>query len=101
MRHLNIIGPQVRRLRSNKEWSQIDFAIRLVWVSDDDLMFLSRALGVSTEELYPDFIRGAKKLYDAITSSKASRFGSLIIGTLSGSLLGAGALHFVSSVASV
>jgi len=126
MRHLNIIGPQVRRLRSGKEWSQNDFAIRLqilgmehatrckvskiesrlVWVSDDDLMFLSRALGVTTEELYPDFIRGAGrtgkgKLFDAITSSKASRFGSLVIGTLSGSLLGAGALHFISSVASV
>lgn len=130
MRHLNIIGPQVRRLRSGKEWSQNDFAIRLqilgmehatrckvskiesrlVWVSDDDLMFLSRALGVTTEELYPDFIRGAGragkgKLYEAITSSKASRFGSLVVGTLGGalcgSLLGAGALHFVSSVASV
>ncbi len=128
--HVNIVGPQVRRLRSSKEWSQNDLAIklqilgmehatrckvskieaRLVWVSDDDLIFLSRVLGVTTEELYPDFIRragrmGKGKLYEAITSSKASRFGSLVIGgfsgALSGSLLGAGALHFLSSVASV
>lgn len=126
MRHLNIIGPQVRRLRNKREWSQNDFAIklqllgmeeatrckvskiesRLVWVSDDDLLYLSRTLGVPVEELYPDFIRSAKKLYEAIAASKASRFGSLVVGFGMGlsmglsscTQLGAGALHVASKV---
>jgi len=126
--HVNIVGPQVRRLRSGKGWSQNDLSIklqllgmehatrckvskieaRLVWVSDDDLIFLSRALGVGIEALYPDFIRDAKRLYEAIATSKASRFGSLIVGAfagslmaslggvLSSSLLGAGMHHYLS-----
>lgn len=61
-RNLNIIGPQIRRLRNAMGWSQNCFAIKLqllgmeaatrkkvakiesreVWVSDDDLLFISR-----------------------------------------------------------
>lgn len=119
--HFNVVGPQVRRLRSGKGWSQNDLAIklqilgmayatrakiskiesRLVWIADEDLIFLSRALGVSTEDLYPDFIRGAKRLYEAICTSKASRFGAFIFGLLSCSQLGAGALEFAFNLASV
>ena len=119
--HFNVVGPQVRRLRSGKGWSQNDLAIklqilgmayatrakiskiesRLVWIADEDLIFLSRALGVSTEDLYPDFIRGAKRLYEAICTSKASRFGAFIFGLLSCSQLGAGALEFAFNFASV
>lgn len=94
-KHFNVIGPQVRRLRSSRGWSQNDLATklqilgmenasrvkvakiesRLVWIADEDLIYLSRALRVSTEELYPDFIRTAKRLYDAISMSKASPYG--------------------------
>ncbi|OJV23484.1 MAG: hypothetical protein BGO12_22045 [Verrucomicrobia bacterium 61-8] len=120
-KHFNVVGPQVRRLRSAKEWSQSELAIklqilgmetatrirvskiesRLACVSDDELIYLSRVLGVSTEELYPDFIRAAKHLYDAICMSKASRYGAFILGLLSCSKFGAGAVHFAVSLASV
>jgi len=121
MRNLNVVGPQIRRLRSQRGWSQNDFAIklqilgmeeasrckvskiesRLVWIADDDLIFLARALGVNIEELYPDFIRGAKQLYDAITASKASRFGVLTWGLITCSQLGAGVAEFSLSIACV
>jgi hypothetical protein len=74
---------------------------RLVWISDDDLIFLSRALGVTMEELYPDCIRGAKRLYEAIEASKASRFGVLIFGLVSCSQLGAGVFDFALRMAGV
>lgn len=74
---------------------------RRVCVSDDDLIYISRALGVGLEDLYPDFIRGAKRLYDAICMAKASRFGAIIFGLLSCSQTGAGALEFVFSIATV
>jgi transcriptional regulator with XRE-family HTH domain len=121
MRNLNIVGPQVRRLRSQRGWSQNDFATklqilgmgdatrskvskiesRMVWIADEDLMFLSRALGVAIDELYPDFIRGAKRIYDAISMSKASRFGAFLIGAITCTQLGAGAARFGSMVAGV
>jgi len=74
---------------------------RLVWISDDDLIFLSRALGVAMEDLYPDFIRSAKRLYEAISMSKASRYGSFIFGLLSCSQLGAGVLDFAVKMTGV
>lgn len=74
---------------------------RMVWIADEDLIFLARALDVGTDELYPDFIRGAKRLYDAICMSKASRFGVFVIGSLSCTQLGAALLGFTSSIASV
>lgn len=121
MKHFNVIGPQVRRLRSGKGWSQNDLAIklqilgmenatrvkvakmesRLVWIADEDLIYLARVLGVSIEDLYPDFIRGAKRLYDAISASKASRFGAFTIGFLSCSQLGTGVVNFAFTIASV
>jgi len=120
-RNRNVIGPEIRRLRSRREMSQNDLAIKLqilgmeeatrgkvskiearrVCVSDDDLMFIARALGVGLEELYPDFIRSTKRLYDAICMSKASRFGVIIFGLLSCSQTGAGILEFVFSMATV
>lgn len=92
----NLVGPQLRRLRSNKDWSRNDLAIKLqilglesatseriykiearyACVADEELIFIARALGVSTEELYPDVIRGAKHLYDAVCSVKASPVGA-------------------------
>lgn len=121
MRNLNVIGPQVRRLRSQREWSQNDLAIKLqllgmdnatrckvakietrrVWIADDDLIYIARALGVGVEELYPDFIRDAKRLYDAICMSKASRFGVLVFSLASCSQLGTGICKFAFNIACV
>jgi len=69
---LNLVGPQVRRLRNHKGWSQEVLAQRLQlqgwdisrtslakleaelrWVSDCELIFLSKALGVPLPDLYP------------------------------------------------
>lgn len=121
MRNHNLVGPQIRRLRSRKEWSQNDLAIKLqilglesatrgrvskieartACVSDDEILYFARVLGVSTEDLYPDFIRDAKRLYEAICASRASRFGAWIFGISSCSIFGAGALGFAFSVANV
>lgn len=121
MRNQNVIGPQVRRLRSQRNWSQNDFAIklqllgmenatrckvskieaRIVCVSDDDLIFLARGLGVSVEDLYPDFILAAKRLYEAICMSKASRYGALVFGLFCCSQLGAEVAHFSFTLACV
>lgn len=121
MRNRNVIGPEIRRLRSRREMSQNDLAIKLqilgmeeatrgkvskiearrVCVSDDDLIYISRALGVGLEELYPDFIRGAKRLYEAICTAKTSRFGLYVFGLLSCSQTGAGVREFLFSIANV
>jgi hypothetical protein len=74
---------------------------RLVCVSDDDLIFLARGLGVSVEDLYPDFILAAKRLYEAIYMSKASRYGALVFGLFCCSQLGAVAMHFSFTLACV
>lgn len=121
MRNHNLIGPQMRRLRSREGWSRNDLAIKLqllgmesataervykiearyACVSDDELIFISRALGVLTDELYPDFIRGAKRLYEAVCASKASPYGVVVIGLPFLSKFGETALQFVATIASV
>ena len=69
---LNLVGPQVRKFRMKKGWSQEKLAMRLQlrgWsisrdsvaslelrrrrVPDCELLFLARALGVGTEDLFP------------------------------------------------
>lgn len=74
---------------------------RMVLIPDEDLIFLARALNVGTDELYPDFIRGAKRLYEAICQSKASRFGAFLVGSLSCTQLGATLLGFTATIANV
>ena len=121
MRNLNVVGPQVRRLRSRREWSQNQLAIklqllgmenatrvkvakiesRLVGVADDDMIFLARALAVSPADLYPDFILSAKQLYEAICTSKASRFGAIVIGFLCCSVAGTAVTNFSTMLATV
>jgi transcriptional regulator with XRE-family HTH domain len=71
-RPLNLIGPQVRKLRDRKGWTQEILAEKLQlagwdisrtslakleaqlrWVSDVELLFLSRVLRVDIADLYP------------------------------------------------
>ena len=95
VKNLNLIGPKVRHLRHQRCWSQNDLAIRLqilgmdegtrcrvskiearlVWVSDEDMIYLARAFKVEVGDLYPEMIRKARRLHEAIGSAKASRYG--------------------------
>jgi len=95
VKNLNLIGPKVRRIRHQRNWSQNDLAIRLqilgmgegtrcrvskiearlVWVSDEDMLYLARALKVEIGDLYPVMIRKSRCLYEAIGTAKASRYG--------------------------
>jgi transcriptional regulator with XRE-family HTH domain len=71
-RPLNVVGPQVRKLRSRKGWTQEVLAQRLqlqAWdvsrtslaklesqlrrVPDCELLFLAKVLGVAVNELFP------------------------------------------------
>ncbi|MEI6715743.1 MAG: helix-turn-helix transcriptional regulator [Verrucomicrobiota bacterium] len=72
MKFLNLIGPQIRRLRDNRSWTHAKLTLklqvsglsisrsglskieaRLVAVSDIKLLHLSEVLGVTVPELYP------------------------------------------------
>lgn len=72
-RPLNLIGPQVRKLRDRRAWTQEVLAEKLQlagwdisrtslakleaqlrWVSDVELLFLAKVLRVGVAELYPD-----------------------------------------------
>jgi hypothetical protein len=95
VKNLNLIGPKVRRIRHQRSWSQNDLAIRLqllgmdegtrgrvskiearlVWVSDEDMIYLARALKVEVGDLYPVVIRKSDCLHEAIGVAKASRYG--------------------------
>lgn len=95
VKNLNLIGPKVRHLRNQRSWSQNDLAIRLqilgmdegtrcrvskiesrlVWVSDEDMIYLARAFKVEVGDLYPEMIRESRRLHEAIGSAKASRYG--------------------------
>jgi transcriptional regulator with XRE-family HTH domain len=69
---LNVIGPQVRKFRVRKGWTQEKLALKLQlrgWsissdsvaslelqrrrVPDCEILFLARVLGVTTDELFP------------------------------------------------
>lgn len=74
---LNVIGPQVRQLRTRKGWSQDRLAAKMQvagWdmsrnavttlenqqrrVPDLELLLIARVLGVKLEELFPRALRG-------------------------------------------
>jgi transcriptional regulator with XRE-family HTH domain len=95
MKIQNIIGPKIRRLRHLNGLSQDALATklqilgmadatrgkiskiesRLVWVSDLDIFFLSGALGVPMEELYPSVLHDSANLHQVVQKLKESRYG--------------------------
>jgi transcriptional regulator with XRE-family HTH domain len=95
MKAYNIIGPKIRRLRHLNGLSQDALATklqilgmtdatrgkvskiesRLVWVSDLDIFFLSSALGVPMEELYPSVLHDSANLHEVVQRLKQSRYG--------------------------
>jgi transcriptional regulator with XRE-family HTH domain len=85
MRHLNLIGPQLRKLRFKHDWSQNDLAIklqligfdvgrstiakieaRLVWVGDWQLFYFTRVFKVELDELYPPVDPHDPKIHDTL-----------------------------------
>ncbi len=92
MKYYNIIGPQVRRLRYARKWSQGKLAVklqcagwdisrsgvskieaRLKFVLDFELDYLVEVLGIEMRDLFP--IRAARVLaHDHLTLLMNSRF---------------------------
>ena len=77
---LNVIGPQVRKLREQKGWTQDDLAVKAQlfgWdtsrlsvirlenqerrVPDVELFVFARVLGVASDDLFPRNLRGKIK----------------------------------------
>jgi transcriptional regulator with XRE-family HTH domain len=95
MKSYNIIGPKIRRLRHLNGLSQDALATklqilgmadatrgkiskiesRLIRVSDLDIFFLSSALGVPIEELYPSVLHDSANLHEVVQKLKESRYG--------------------------
>lgn len=85
MRHLNLIGPQIRKLRFQQDWSQNDLAIklqligfdvdrstvakieaRLVWVGDWQIFYFTRVFKVEIDDLYPQIDSHDPKVHDTL-----------------------------------
>lgn len=92
-RYLNLVGPQIRKLRYQKGWSQNDLAIRLqiagldkdrtgvgkiesrlVHVSDYELLYLSEVLDVEIILLYPKLnpMKSAKDVIPGLMQRRVS-----------------------------
>ncbi|MBX3742559.1 MAG: helix-turn-helix transcriptional regulator [Akkermansiaceae bacterium] len=93
MRHLNLIGPQVRKLRSQRGWTQEDLAgalqragldisrsglakveSRMILVRDHHLHFFMKALRASLDDLYPPINTDDPNMYDVMNKLMESRF---------------------------
>jgi transcriptional regulator with XRE-family HTH domain len=90
--HLNIIGPQVRKLREQKGWTQDQFAVKLQLVGWDtsqdsvsrlenqarripdlELFVLADVLDAKLEDLFPKDLRGKIKALWPLYRIKLSR----------------------------
>lgn len=86
MRHLNLIGPQIRKLRYKLKWSQNDLSVklqlvgldigrstvakieaRLIWVGDWQLFYFTRVFKVELDELFPPIDAHDPKIHQVIT----------------------------------
>ena len=91
-RFKNNVGPQVRKLRYARDWSQSVFAAklqiagmetdrsgvskieaRLIFVDDRALMYLAEVLKVEIEELFPKHDRNSR-LHDFLSKLETMRF---------------------------
>jgi transcriptional regulator with XRE-family HTH domain len=91
MHYKNNIGPQVRRLRYSRAWSQSTFAAklqiagfdisrsgvskieaRMVFVDDRILVYLAETLRVSIQDLFPP--RQAGRLHEFMEKLEKTRF---------------------------
>ncbi len=93
MRHLNLIGPQVRKLRYKLGWSQHMLSIKLqlagwdvsrstvakiesrrVWVGDYQLFYFTRVLKIELKDLFPPIDQHHPKMHETLTRLMSSRF---------------------------
>lgn len=93
MRHRNLIGPQVRKLRHLRGWTQDQLAgalqragldlsrsavakveARMLCVGDHELLFYMKALRVNFVDLYPPIDPHGPDLYDDVGRFMSSRF---------------------------
>ncbi|MGA3008583.1 MAG: helix-turn-helix transcriptional regulator [Opitutaceae bacterium] len=82
----NLIGPQIRRLRTAKGWSQEHLMVALqeigwnicrqriarleaceAWVSDFEMLLLAQALGIEIPELFPKIEDKRQPLYSVLS----------------------------------
>ena len=92
MRYKNNIGPQVRRIRYDRGWSQSTFAAklqivgldidrsgvskieaRMVFVDDSTLLYLADVLKVEVQELFPKRQAG-RRIHDFMEQLGTTRF---------------------------
>ena len=88
-RTLNVIGPQIRKLRDQRGWTQEVFAqkmqlagwdvsrvsvakleARLRWTSDVEILFIARVFGVALNDLFPSGVN-LKKIGALLRTGKA------------------------------
>ncbi len=93
MRYLNLIGPQVRKLRAERGWTQKVLAARLqvvgwdvsresvakiearmIWVKDHRLYFLAKVFKVSILELLPPIDPQDPNLDETVDHFMSRRF---------------------------
>lgn len=91
MRNLNIVGPQIRRLRNHLGWSQARLALKLqlagwdisrvgvakveaqlVWVGDHQLLHFAAIFKVEVKDLYPP-IPSNVRLHEALEKLQERR----------------------------
>lgn len=101
--YLNVIGPEIRRIRRQRGWSQSKLAehlksagwditrsslakieCRIVWVGDFEVLYFVNVFGVGIRDLFPP---NAKKCSVGIMIEKVSRqAGSGAVAHLEGTL---------------
>lgn len=93
MKNRNLIGPQVRKLRYQREMTQEQLAIklqregydrsrgtlakieaRLLWVGDFELFFFTKALRVSLAELFPPIDTQDPHMFYTLSRYMSGRF---------------------------
>lgn len=85
MRYLNLIGPQIRKLRNQRGWTQEELAVvlqregfdisrsgvakiesRMVWVGDHEVLYFMRVFLVEFMDLLPPVAPHEEGLYDRL-----------------------------------
>lgn len=93
MRYLNLVGPQIRKLRSQRQWTQDELAgalqregldisrsglakieARMVWVGDHQLYYFLKVFKVSFHELFPPINPQDPDLYEVLERVMKRRF---------------------------
>lgn len=93
MRNLNLIGPQVRKLRNQRNWTQDELAgalqragldvsrstvakieARMVWVGDHELYYFLKVFRVGFEALFPPINPQDPELYEILGRLMKRRF---------------------------